>query len=89
MLGSVHHKSGQLFEHSNVVHIIFVQRLLLQPQEVQCFIASADKKITLQVGGERRRHIETFKACWLPLCSARQEQHLLQHVRIDRWHKNS
>ena len=25
-------------------------------------------------------HLETFRAHWLPLCSARQEQHLRQHV---------
>ena len=36
-LTSVHYNSGQWFQHSNVVHCISGQ-----PQEVHCFIASAD-----------------------------------------------
>ena len=35
----VYHNSGRLFHHSNFVHVISVQ-----PQEVHCFIASADRK---------------------------------------------
>ena len=38
-LTSVHYNSGQLFQRSDVLHVIFVQ-----PHEVGCFIASADKK---------------------------------------------
>ena len=38
-LTSVHQDSGQLFERCDVVHVISVQ-----PHEVPCFIASADKK---------------------------------------------
>ena len=38
------HKSGRLFQRSNVVHLVSVQS-----QEVHCFIASADKKIIVPV----------------------------------------
>ena len=55
-LTSVHHKSGQLVQRSNVVHVISVQ-----PQEVYCFTVSADKKINIT--NERRtkltqKHLE-------------------------------
>ena len=52
----MHHKSGQLVQRSNVVHVISVQ-----PQEVYCFTVSADKKINIT--NERRtkltqKHLE-------------------------------
>ena len=43
--------------------------------------------------GERSWQTETFRVRWLPLWSARQEQHLWLHVRIstadDRWNKKT
>ena len=56
-LTSVHHDCGQLFQRSDVVHIISVQ-----PHEVRCFIASADKKLNIR--SERRTkltHIIWYK----------------------------
>ena len=50
-LTSVNCNSGQLFQHSYVVQVIFVQ-----PREVRCFIASTDKKSIIR--SERRTKLK-------------------------------